>query len=200
MLSDPISFRHYGLSLGEMETIYSMLLDISCVEEEQISYNDLSSYLGIKNELDNLYATLIMIEFPFMYGENFFKLFSFEKWHSLKSILKEIKRRRNKKSTYFFMYFYGLEPYENISIIFSMKSLTKRSFEMAIEKIEYLVDIIPIQLNSIPENSFQIIYSYDDSNFKWIPLMAKAYVNKNEKKILEYRYLENKWIKNIKND
>lgn len=194
MLSDPISFRHYGLSLGEMETIYSMLLDISCVEEEQISYNDLSSYLGIKNELDNLYATLIMIEFPFMYGENFFKLFSFEKWHSLKSILKEIKRRRNKKSTSVFMYFYGLEPYENISIIFSMNNLTKRSFEMAIEKIEYLVDIIPIQLNSIPENSFQIIYSYDDSNFKWIPLTAKAYVNKNEKKILEYHYLENKWI------
>ncbi len=194
MLSDPISFRHYGLSLGEMETIYSMLLDISCVEEEQISYNDLSSYLGIKNELDNLYATLIMIEFPFMYGENFFKLFSFEKWHSLKSILKEIKRRRNKKSTSVFMYFYGLEPYENISIIFSMNNLTKRSFEMAIEKIEYLVDIIPIQLNSIPENSFQIIYSYDDSNFKWIPLIAKAYVNKNEKKILEYHYLENKWI------
>ena len=194
MLSDPISFRHYGLSLGEMETIYSMLLDISCVEEEQISYNDLSSYLGIKNELDNLYATLIMIEFPFMYGENFFKFFSFEKWHSLKSILKEIKRRRNKKSTSVFMYFYGLEPYENISIIFSMNNLTKRSFEMAIEKIEYLVDIIPIQLNSIPENSFQIIYSYDDSNFKWIPLTAKAYVNKNEKKILEYHYLENKWI------
>lgn len=193
-MSDPISFRHYGLSLGEMETIYSMLLDISCVEEEQISYNDLSSYLGIKNELDNLYATLIMIEFPFMYGENFFKLFSFEKWHSLKSILKEIKRRRNKKSTSVFMYFYGLEPYENISIIFSMNNLTKRSFEMAIEKIEYLVDIIPIQLNSIPENSFQIIYSYDDSNFKWIPLIAKAYVNKNEKKILEYHYLENKWI------
>ncbi len=200
MLSSSISFRHYGLSLGEMETIYSLLLGFSHVEEKQISYNDLSSYLGYQNELDNLYATLIIIEFPFTYGENFFKLFTFEKWDSLKSILKEIKRRRNKKLTSLIMYFYGLEQNEDVSIIFSMNNLTKRNFEMAVEKIEYLLDIVSIQLNTIPENSFQIIYSYDDSTFKWIPLILKAYNNKNEYKILEYRYVENKWIKHIKND
>lgn len=195
-----ISFRHYGLSLGEIETIYSMLINVSYVEEEQISYNDLSAYVGNQNELDNLYTTLINIEFPYLFGENFFQTFTFERWYSLKSILKEIKRRRNRKSASLIIYFDGLEQNKDISIIFSMNNLSKRNFEMAIEKIEYLVDIIPIQLNSIPQNSFQIVYSYDESTFKWIPLLVKSYDNKNEQKIFEYYYLENEWTKNIKND
>jgi len=177
-----------------------MLINVSYVEEEQISYNDLSAYVGNQNELDNLYTTLINIEFPYLFGENFFQIFTFERWYSLKSILKEIKRRRNRKSASLIIYFDGLEQNKDISVIFSMNNLSKRNFEMAIEKIEYLVDIIPIQLNSIPQNSFQIVYSYDESTFKWIPLLVKSYDNKNEQKIFEYYYLENEWTKNIKND
>ena len=47
-------------------------------------------------------------------------------------------------------------------------------FEMAIEKIEYLVDIIPIQIQTFTcTNLDEIIYSYDEERFKWIPYSTK---------------------------
>jgi hypothetical protein len=66
---------------------------------------------------------------------------------------------------------------------------------MAIEKIEYLVDIIPIQLQSFPiidANTEEVVYSYDEASFKWNPSRAK-YANG-----AEYTYLPKarEWKKN----
>jgi hypothetical protein len=52
-----------------------------------------------------------------------------------------------------------------------------RSFEIAIEKVEYLVDIVSIQLCSLPPNTFEVIYFYDESFSKWVPYQAKSIEN-----------------------
>ena len=41
---------------------------------------------------------------------------------------------------------------------------------MGIEKIEYLVDIVPVQLQSIPPGAEEIWYLYDEASYKWSPI------------------------------
>jgi hypothetical protein len=74
-------------------------------------------------------------------------------------------------------------------LIFSLMNKNNRQFEMGIEKIEYLVDIVPIQLGTLPTKTKEITYSYDEVNFKWLPSLAK------DDDGLEYFFKSNEWKK-----
>jgi hypothetical protein len=74
-------------------------------------------------------------------------------------------------------------------LMFSLMNKSNRQFEMGIEKIEYLVDIVPIQLGTLPTNIKEITYSYDEVNFKWLPSLAK------DDDGLEYFFKSNEWKK-----
>jgi hypothetical protein len=170
-------FRYYGLALFEIEIIYDTLSGLFEVSEEQLLTED------------NGYISIVEIEFPVPFGEFFFQFFTMERWHKIKGIIKEMKRRRGKKGIKAYLGFYGISPEIKSHLIFLIVNGNNRQFEMGIEKIEYLVDIVPIQLGTLPNNTKEITYSYDEVSFKWLPYLAK------DDDGLEYFFKSNEWKK-----
>jgi hypothetical protein len=151
-------FYYYGLSPFEIEAIYSTLKRFfGVVEDQQIQANDAS------------YASMIEIGFPIPFDESFFKVLTLEGWFRIKSLIKEMKRRRGKKGIKIFLRFDGIMERISSQLLFSLLNKNDRDFEMGIEKIEYLVDIIPVQLDKLPATAELIEYSYDEASHKWNP-------------------------------
>jgi hypothetical protein len=155
-------FRYYGIAPFEIEVIYDVLSSSFDVYEEQLELDD------------NQYVTFVEIEFPHPFNESFFQFFTMERWYKIKGVIKEMKRRRGKKGLKVFLCFLGLAPEINFHLVFSLMNKSNRQFEMGIEKIEYLVDILPMQLGTLPDNIEEITYSYDEATFKWNPHIASS--------------------------
>jgi hypothetical protein len=155
-------FYYYGISPFEIEAIYSTLKRFfGAVEDEQLQANDTS------------YASMIEIGFPILFDESFFQVLTLEGWFRIKSLIKEMKRRRGKKGIKTFLRFNGIMEGINSQLLFSLTNKNDRHFEMGLEKIEYLVDIIPVQLDKLPVNTEVIEYSYDEVSHKWNPHITK---------------------------
>jgi hypothetical protein len=173
-----VKFVYSGLAQFEIEVIYSTLKGaFGYVDEQQQPLIE-----------DTEYVSTVEIEFPIPFAESFFQIFSMERWHKIKGLVKEMKRRRGgKRAVKALITFCGISEQEmKPRLIFSAINKNARQFEMAIEKIEYLVDIIPIQLQSFPiidATVDEVLYSYDEASFKWNPSWAK-YTNG-----AEYTYL-----------
>ena len=156
-------FYYYGISPFEIEAIYSTLKRFfGAVEEQQLQANDAS------------YASMIEIGFPIPFDESFFQVLTLEGWFRIKSLIKEMKRRRGKKGIKIFLRFNGIMEGINSQLLFSLLNKNDRNFEMGLEKIEYLVDIIPVQLDKLPANVEVVEYSYDEVNHKWNPHIPKS--------------------------
>ena len=182
-----VKFAYSGLAQFEIEVIYSALKGAFGYVDEQRQ--------PLMEDIE--YVSTVEIEFPIPFSESFFQTFSMERWHKIKGIIKEMKRRRGgRRAVKVLITFCGISA-EGMKprLIFSVINKNARQFEMAIEKIEYLVDIIPIQLQSFPiidANTEEVVYSYDEASFKWNPSRAK-YANG-----AEYTYLPKarEWKKN----
>ena len=173
-----VRFRYYGIALFEIEVIYDILSASFDVYEEQLSIDD------------NQYVSMIEIEFPLPFSEYFFQFFTMERWYKIKGIIKEMKRRRGKKGVKAFVCFFGIGPEIYSHLVFSLMNRSNRQFEMAIEKIEYLVDILPTQLGKLPADVEEVTYSYDEISFKWRPSIARS------ARGLEYVFNNNsEWIR-----
>ena len=167
-------FYHYGISPWEIEVIYDTLRRYFEVEEKQLQPDDLQ------------YVSMIEISFPMQYDESFFQTFSMDSWFKIKGIIKDVKRRRGRKGIKTFIRFSGLVNDDSVAVVFSLLSKGDRSFEMGIEKIEFLIDIVQMQLKSIPANTEEICYIYDEATAKWTPYVAKC-------KDINYIFKNNEW-------
>ena len=163
-----VKFSYYGISQFEIEVIYSILrwaFDI--VDEQKLPIEE------------NEFVSMVEIDFPVPFGESFFKKLSIERWQKITGLMKEMKRRRgSKKGVKAFISFCGVEPAgTKPKLIFSFMNKNSRHFEMAIEKIEYLVDVIPLQLQMFQQTGNtvdEILYTYDEGGFKWNPHITKT--------------------------
>ena len=183
-----VQFRYYDLAIGEREVIYTYLTKSFYVMEEETSIDEIQkeqSYaLG-----DDDSITYIELSFSSKFDDLFFSSIRPDRWQSIKNILKEIKHRRGKMPVVVLFKFIGANNL-NSEIVFCIKNKFEKQFDMAIEKIEYLVDIIPFQLNLLPETMLEVIYSFDDSSGKWIPFQA---TNTNRDKNSRFVFSGGKW-------
>ena len=167
---------YYGLSLVEIEVLYNILSGSFNILEEEKQLDDPE------------YVSMVKIEFPLPYNESFFQLFTVERWFKIKGIIKEIRRRRGRKGLKAFLCFCGISSEIKSHLIFSLMNKNDRQFEVGVEKIEYLVDVIPLQLGTLPTNTEEVIYSYDIASLKWRPHVAKSGG-------LDYFFKDNEWKK-----
>src|SRR5918996_743507 len=172
---DTATFYHYGISPWEIEVIYDTLSRCFEVEEKQVSPDDPQ------------YVSMVEIRFPVPYNEAFFQQeFTVDSWYKMKGVIKDVKKRRGRKGIKAFIKFAGFGNNKKIGIVFPLQSKGDRQFQMGIEKIEYLVDIIPVQLQSVPPDSEEIWYLYDEASSKWNPSIAKT-------SSLNYLFKNNEW-------
>ena len=151
------TFYHYGISLWEIEIIYDTLNRSFEVEEKQLQPDDPQ------------FVSMIEVGFPVPFDESFFQTFTMESWFKIKGVIKDVKRRRGRKGVKAFIRFAG-----SPAVVFPLLNKGDRQFEMGIEKLEYLVDVVPLQIKSIPPNTEEVWFSYDEASYKWSPSVAKS--------------------------
>ena len=165
------SLKYYGVSPWEIEVLYGLLHDMFVVEQ-------------LETEQDEDYSTMMDVHFPLEFSDEFFKWFGHMRWDRVKGILKEMKRRRGGgKNIKIYMRFSG-KP--NIKFIVDIDEY--HWFNMAIEKIDFILELLQYQLDpqKIPQNITDIVYMCDKSTGRW----ELNTLFSNDKK---YVIVENEW-------
>ena len=152
-MNNVTKLEHYGVSPYEIEALYSSLARFSEVDEIKLN--------------DSEYQSLLNIEFPVPYDDNFFQSFGFDNWQRIKYIFKEMKRRRGKKDFKLSLSFSGSTE-SNSKLVFSITGDSGAQFEYALEKIAHMVDSINMKIKNLDTNRQVIPYTYDAVTMKWV--------------------------------
>jgi len=150
--------QYYGISPWEIEVLYGILNDKFTVVQEETEQTDPN------------FVSLIIITIPVQFSEEFFKWFEFRAWEKVQSILKEMKRRRGKGNAIKIEIVFTGNP--NVRFIMDLNE--PHLFNSSIEKIDFVVELLPYHLNeaSIPKNPSEVIYKFDTETSKWRLSMA----------------------------
>jgi len=145
--------QYYGISPWEIEVLYGILNDKFTVVQEETEQTDPN------------FVSLIIITIPIQFSEEFFKWFEFKRWEKIKSIIKEMKRRRGRGNAIKIEINFTGE----LNIRFVIDLNEKHFFDSAIEKIDYVVELLQYHLggNDIPGNPSDLIYKFDTDPSRW---------------------------------
>jgi hypothetical protein len=149
----PLSLRFYGISPWELEVLYSLLHNLFQVQEHP------------EEEPEEDFATMIDVTIPLAFNDAFFKWFGGPRWDKTKAILKELKRRRGGgKTLRAYIKFVG-----NPSIKFTIDLEDRNLFDAAVEKIDFVLELLPYHLDprKIPRNITEVQYYFDYRTGRW---------------------------------
>ena len=145
--------QYYGISPWEIEVLYGILNDKFTVVQEETEKTDPN------------FVSLIIITIPIQFSEEFFKWFEFKRWEKIKSIIKEMKRRRGSGNEIKIEIIFTGEP----SIRFIIDLHEKHFFNNATEKIDNIVELHQYHLsgNDTPENVSEVVDKFDTDPGRW---------------------------------
>ena len=186
----PVSLRYYGISPWEIEVIYNIFNEKFEVIQDVTERNEYFKGWNAGSREEFVSALTITIPLPF--SEEFFKWFGFKAWEKVKSIIKEMKRRRgNRKAIWVEILFENEEWNEKITepgespilsdkderlpdyphVKFVIDSSENHIFNSAIEKIDVMVELLPYHLNHSKIKNWCkpmiVDYTYDVTFSKW---------------------------------
>jgi hypothetical protein len=167
-----LSLKFYGVSPWELEVLYSLLHSLFQVEEDP------------QEQPDEDFTTMIDIIFPLAFSDAFFKWFGSARWDKFKAILKELKRRRGGgKALRVYIKFVG-KP--NIKFVLDLDD--KNLFDSAIEKTDFVLELLPYHLDprKIPASITEVVYYFDDRTGRW---NINSATSENE----TYVFSQNEW-------
>jgi hypothetical protein len=144
---------YFGVSPWEAEVVYELF-----AERFRVLQNELE-------EPDPDFVSTLRLSIPLEFNEEFFKWFEYRRWDKVKFLLKEMKRRRgNDKALKIDINFVGLPK-----IGFTLDVQDKSWFDNALEKLDFVIELLPFHLNfeNISEEISEVIYKFDVETRKW---------------------------------
>ena len=182
----PVRLRYYGISPWEIEVIYGLFNEKFEVIQEA------------EHEIIEEFVSALTITIPLPFSEEFFKWFGFKPWEKVKSIIKEMKRRRGNGKAIRVEILFQTEEWNKIHTVARSKQngegpilsdnderlpdypdvqfitdlSENHSFNSAIEKIDFMVELLPYHLNHSKMKKFckkpmEVRYFYDVHFGKW---------------------------------
>lgn len=145
--------RYYGISPWEIEVIYGIFNERFRVTQFELQ------------ETDPNFVSFISVSIPLEFNEEFFKWFEYRRWDKVKQIFKEMKRRRGANNALKIeMNFLG-----NPKIEFSLDVADRNWFDNALEKMDFVIELLPFHLDSsnMPQEISNVIYNFDVETRKW---------------------------------
>jgi len=145
--------KYYGISPWEIEVIYGIFKDRFLVEQEETEQTNPD------------FVSLLDIPIPLLFNEEFFRWFDYKRWDKVKFIFKEMKRRRGSgKAIKIVVSFLG-----NPKIKFVLDSEDRTWFNNAVEKIDFVLELLPYHLDptKLPRDVSEVIYSFDAKAARW---------------------------------
>ena len=189
-----VSLRYYGISPWEIEVIYNLFNEKFEVIQDVTERNEYFKGWNAGSREEFVSALTITIPLPF--SEEFFKWFGFKAWEKVKSIIKEMKRRRGNGKAIRVEILFQTEEWNKIhygdvpdgkspilsdnderlpdypDVLFVTESSENHNFNSAIEKIDFMVELLPYHLNHSKMKKFckkpmVVRYYYDIQSGKW---------------------------------
>ena len=148
-----ITLHYYGISPWEIEVLYGFLNSHFTIIQDEIKPND------------DDFVSFLDINIPLAFNDEFFQWFEFKRWEKIKSVFKEMKRRRgNGNALKIKINFSG-----NPKIIFNIDTQDRQWFDNAIEKIDSILELLPYHLDpqKTPSEISEIIYKFDSESIRW---------------------------------
>ena len=148
-----VCLRYYGISPWEIEVIYNLFSEKFEIVQEEID-----------TVMDD-FTSALTITIPLPFSEGFFKWFEFRVWEKVKHIIKEMKRRRGKGHAITVEILFTGDP----DVRFVTDLNENHNFNSAIEKIDFVVELLPYHLNerNIPNEISEAVYKYDIEFGRW---------------------------------
>lgn len=147
------TLRYYGISPWEIEVLYGFLNSHFTIIQDEIEVND-----------EN-FVSFLDIDIPLQFNEGFFQWFDFKRWEKVKAIFKEMKRRRGSGNALKIIINFSGKP----KIIFTIDIEEKQWFDNAVEKIDFVLELLPYHLDpkKIPTEISEVIYKFDSESVRW---------------------------------
>jgi len=166
--------RYYGISPWEIEVLYEFLNSHFTVIQDEIEPNDED------------FVSFLEMEIPLPFNDAFFQWFDFKRWENVKAIFKEIKRRRGGRHALKIKINFSGNP----RIIFTIDSEDRHWFNNAVEKIDFVLELLPYHLNpeKLPSGISEILYTFDPKSARW-----RLNTTSSENK--KYTFIEDSWKK-----
>lgn len=148
-----ISLQYYGISPWEIEVIYGYLNSRFSIIQEEIEAND-----------DN-FVSFLNLDIPLAFNEEFFKWFDFRRWEKMKAVFKEMKRRRGSGNALKIIINFLGKP----KIVFVLDTEDRQWYDNAIEKIDFVLELLPYHLDpeKLPSDVLEIVYKFDPESIRW---------------------------------
>ena len=148
-----ISLQYYGISPWEIEVIYGYLNSRFSIIQEEIEAND-----------DN-FVSFLNLDIPLAFNEEFFKWFDFRRWEKMKAVFKEMKRRRGTGNALKIIINFLGKP----KIVFVLDTEDRQWYDNAIEKIDFVLELLPYHLDpeKLPSDVLEIVYKFDPESIRW---------------------------------
>ena len=166
------SFQYYGISPWEIEVLYGFLNSHFTINQEEIDI------------IDENFVSFLEIDIPLTFNEEFFQWFEFKRWEKVKSVFKEMKRRRGSSNALKIkINFSG-----NQKINFIIDTEDRQKFDNAVEKIDSVLELLPYHLDpeKIPDGISEIMYKFDSELTRW---RLNTALSKNKK----YDFKDDSW-------
>ncbi|MEK0349626.1 MAG: hypothetical protein QQN60_00200 [Nitrosopumilus sp.] len=166
------TLQYYGISPWEIEVLYEFLNSHFTVIQDEIEPND-----------EN-FVSFLNMEIPLPFNDAFFQWFTFRRWEKVKAIFKEMKRRRGSGNALKIKINFSGNP----RIIFIIDTTDRQLFNNAVDKIDFVLELLPYQLDpkKIPVGISEIIYKFDSKSIRWRPNIISS---ENKK----YTFMEDSW-------
>jgi len=173
-----VSLRYYGISPWEIEVIYNIFNKKFEVIEDVTERHEYLQHQSSSLQMDcEECVSALTITIPIPFSEEFFKWFEFREWDKVKHIIKEMKRRRGNRKAIMVQILFGcwvdgqmsIPDYPNVQFV--INSNESHDFKSAVEKIDFMVELLPYHLNhskvkKIGETT-QVVYRYATDSGKW---------------------------------
>lgn len=158
------SLKYYGISPWEIEVIYGFLNSRFTIEQEEIQPND------------EEFVSFLEMDIPLAFNDEFFKWFDYKRWEKIKDVFKEMKRRRGSGNAIKIQLNFLGTP----KIVFVLDVGDKQWYDNAIEKIDFILELLPYHLDpeKLPSDVIEISYKFDIESVRWRLNVAKS----NERK------------------
>jgi hypothetical protein len=166
------TLQYYGISPWEIEVLYGYLNSRFTIIQDEIEPDD-----------EN-FVSFLDIDIPLQFNEEFFKWFEFKRWEKIKAVFKEMKRRRGSGNALKIVINFSGNP----KIVFTIDTEERQWFGNALEKIDFVLELLPLHLDpeKLPSEITKIVYKFDAESIRW---RLESALSENKK----YKFRKDSW-------
>lgn len=147
------TLRYYGISPWEIEVLYGFLNARFSITQEETGQTHES------------YVSSLDLLIPLQFNEEFFQWFEFRRWERVKAVFKEMKRRRGSGNALRVGITFAGRP----TVTFTIDSAEKQWFDNAVEKVDFVLELLPYHLDpqKLPAGASEVSYRFDSASARW---------------------------------